>query len=114
MVTSYTVTAIPAGGGDLGTQGANCGTPLDESMTCSFTGLDPAKSYTFVVRSIGVSGGTDSDPSDAVVPGAPGKSSKPTVALGVTPGTATVSWSQAEHRWCGHELHGDRDSGRWR
>ena len=94
VVTSYTVTAIPAGGGDVGTQGANCGTPLDDSLTCLFTGLDPAKSYTFVVRSIGDSGGMDSDPSDAVTPDKPGKSSKPTVALGSTPGTATVSWNK--------------------
>ena len=94
VVTSYTVTAIPAGGGDLGTQGENCGTPLADSMTCTFTGLDPTKSYTFVVRSIGVSGGTDSDPSDAVTPDKPGKSSKPTVVLGEEPGTATVSWNK--------------------
>jgi len=94
-VTSYTVTAIPEGGGATGVRGENCGLPLGPSMTCSFTELNPLKSYTFVVRSIGVAGGTDSDPSDAVVSDAPGRSSKPSVVLvGNTPGAVTVTWNK--------------------
>ena len=112
-VNSYVVTAVAAGGGAAGTKVPGCGFNL-AAPSCSFTDLDPTKSYTFVVTAIGDLGSRDSDPSLAVIPDKPGKSSKPSVVLGSASGTATVSWNEPSDRWCGHQLHGDRDSGRWR
>ncbi len=91
-VTGYTVTPIPAGGGTLGTQVSGCAFNLS-APSCSFTGLDATKSYTFTVTARGDLGSTTSDPSNAVVPGAPGAPTAVTVTLGNIPGRATVSWT---------------------
>src|SRR5690349_16061710 len=80
-VTSYVVTVIPSSGSTYGMAGASCGLLVD-APSCVFTGLDATKSYTFRVRSLGLSGERVSDPSDAVFPDAPGAVDKPTVVLG--------------------------------
>ncbi|BBH65946.1 hypothetical protein ACTI_26310 [Actinoplanes sp. OR16] len=70
-------------------------------LTCVFTGLDEETEYTFTVRAVNTIDGTDSAPSNAVVPGPPTAPGRPTVTS-TTAGEVTVSWEPSE----GGELTG--------
>ncbi|MEV6596369.1 fibronectin type III domain-containing protein, partial [Actinoplanes sp. NPDC051346] len=61
-------------------------------FSCTFTGLDPAESYTFQVTATGPSGSEVSPRSDPVSPGAPAAPGTPTVAV-TAPNTVRVTWT---------------------
>jgi hypothetical protein len=82
--TGYTVTSDPVSTSPC----ANV-----DALACSFTGLDPATSYTFLVSANGPAGGTPSVArSVPIVPGAPNQPGRPTVQI-TAPHTVSVSWA---------------------
>ncbi|MEU8238017.1 fibronectin type III domain-containing protein [Actinoplanes missouriensis] len=83
--TDYTVVSDPEVDAPAGCTGT-------ANTTCTYTGLDPAVSYTFTVLASGPGG--DSDPSaasPAVIAGPPSPPAKPAIAVTNT-GTITLTW----------------------
>ncbi|WP_164842374.1 fibronectin type III domain-containing protein [Actinoplanes solisilvae] len=67
-----------------------------EVLTCNFTGLDPAATYTFTVTAVSIEGvETVSGESVPVVAAPPGEPGKPEVVLTAS-GEVTVSWDEPE------------------
>ena len=89
-VVYYAVTAIPAGGGEMGEQSADCGADLT-TPTCTITGLDITKAYTFTVTAIGDLGSRTSPESNSLVPDQPGAPTAVTLTLS-DPTTVTIDW----------------------
>ncbi|MEU4557591.1 fibronectin type III domain-containing protein [Actinoplanes sp. NPDC023936] len=85
--TSYTVASDPA-------VAAPFGCTATASTNCTYTGLDPAVSYTFTVTATGPGGGSQaSAASPAVIPGPPSAPDKPAIAVTNT-GTVRLTWTE--------------------
>jgi hypothetical protein len=84
-VDGYSVTSLPAV-----TPPAGCTDTTQ--LTCVFTGLDPAETYSFVVTATGRPGSTPSARSDTVIPGAPSAPGTPTAVV-TGSGTVKVTWT---------------------
>jgi hypothetical protein len=85
-VTDYTVVSTPASAGPTGCYRVT-------TTSCLYTGLNPARSYTFVVSARGPIGEPmPSDPSTSATAGPPAAPGTPSVHV-TGPGTVTVSWS---------------------
>jgi hypothetical protein len=86
VLTGYQVQSDPSSDG--------CSTIGKDATSCVVSGLTSAASYTFKVKSVGATGGGDSDwspASAAIVPGAP---TPPTdVAVAAGNGVISVSWT---------------------
>ena len=90
VVTSYTVTASSTDGGALPSV---CTVTLPATKSCTFSNLPLTNNYRFVVSAINAAGHAEAPLTAATVYNKPLATTKPTVALSATPGTATVSWT---------------------
>ncbi|WP_433302262.1 fibronectin type III domain-containing protein [Actinoplanes sp. CA-030573] len=93
-ITGYTVSKTVDGA----TTGVGACTKSDpDDTSCTVTGLDMAKSYTFTVTSVGETNGGSSvasAASAAITPGFPGRPDAPSVELGDVAGKVTVYWDE--------------------
>ncbi|WP_213008376.1 fibronectin type III domain-containing protein [Paractinoplanes toevensis] len=90
VVETYTATATPADGAPATVA---CDEVPANTLSCPFTSLDAAGSYTFTVTAANAAGHSADATATVAVPDIPSAAETPVVVLGTAPGEVDVNWS---------------------